>query len=99
MHNIINIRPYRRAQPYITIGNRIGGIALTIKRMRLGRKTVRELEQLSDHQLEDIGIPRAAIREVAKALINGKARPIGHAASARMPVAYRQDIEQHKIAA
>lgn len=60
--NTIDIRPYQRAKKYIIIGNVIGRFLMRINEARIRRQTIRELHELTDAQLEDIGIPRYEIR-------------------------------------
>ncbi len=65
--NTIDIRPYQRAKKYIMIGSAIGRILARINEARIRRQTIRELQGLTDAQLEDIGIPRYAIRRAVNA--------------------------------
>ena len=65
--NTIDIRPYQRAKKYIMIGNAIGRILTKINEARIRRQTIRELQGLTDAQLEDIGIPRYTIRHAVNA--------------------------------
>lgn len=51
----------------LTIAERIDNVVQSIKDSGIRRKAIRELESLSDAQLEDIGIPRYAIREFVHA--------------------------------
>jgi len=59
----VDIRPFARTRKYVSIGNSIGKLLLKFNAMRARRKTIRELQCLSDDQLFDIGIPRYAIRD------------------------------------
>ena len=65
--NTIDIRPYQRAKKYIIIGNAIGRILVKLNEARIRRQTIRELQGLTDAQLEDIGIPRYEIRRAVNA--------------------------------
>ena len=65
--NTIDIRPYQRAKKYIIIGNSIGRILAKVNEARIRRQTIRELQGLTDAQLEDIGIPRYDIRRAVNA--------------------------------
>ncbi len=58
--NVIDIRPLAKARRYASVSHLL---AMT-KVAMLRRSTIRELQVLSDAQLEDIGIPRYAIRDV-----------------------------------
>ncbi len=60
---LVDIRPFARARNYVSLGNTIGKLLLKINIMRVRRIAIRELRNLSDDQLLDIGIPRHAIRE------------------------------------
>ena len=44
------------------VGNAIGRILMRLNEARIRRQTIRELQVLTDAQLEDIGIPRYEIR-------------------------------------
>ena len=66
----------------VAIRQGIGALAAARARRRLRRKTVRELQSLSDRTLRDIGIPRSAIWAVADDLVNAVA---GTAADGREP--------------
>ncbi len=59
----IDIRPYRRARKYISIGNAIGKLVLKLKQVNMQRQAIRQLQTLTDAQLEDIGVPRHNIRQ------------------------------------
>ncbi len=89
-HSAIDIRPYRRARKYIQIGSAIGRFLTRLNDYRIRRRTIRELQRLTDAQLEDIGIPRYEIRRVVDAKLTRKSaesvkavrknvEPIGHA--------------------
>ena len=65
--NAIDIRPYQRAKRYIMVGNAIGRILMRLNEARIRRQTIRELQVLTDAQLEDIGIPRYEIRRAVNA--------------------------------
>ena len=74
IHNLIDIRPFRRARRYVSIGTTIGKFMLAFKVARIRQKAIRELEGLSDTQLADIGIPRYSIRDAVEGKIDGMVR-------------------------
>ena len=74
IHNLTDSRPFRRIRRYVSIGSTIGRFMLAFKVARIRRKAIRELENLSDAQLVDIGIPRYSIRDAVEGKINGMAR-------------------------
>ena len=49
------------------VGNAIGRILMRLNEARIRRQTIRELQVLTDAQLEDIGIPRYEIRRAVNA--------------------------------
>ena len=65
-NNTVDIRPYRRANQYVLVGSALGRLAMKIKLAMVRRQAIRELSALSDAQLNDIGIPRYAIREAVE---------------------------------
>lgn len=65
--NSIDIRPFQRANRYISVGKTMGKVLLKIKEARIRHQTIRELQSLTDAQLEDIGIPRYEIRRAVLA--------------------------------
>ncbi len=71
-NSAIDIRPYRRAKRYITVGNVIGEFLMKFKQANVRRHTIRELQGLTDAQLEDIGIPRYDIRRVVNAKLTNR---------------------------
>ncbi len=73
-HNLVDIRPFQRAQTYISWGNAIGKFLMKYKVYRMRKQAVRELESLNDAQLYDIGIPRYMIRETVAAQITAPAQ-------------------------
>ncbi len=68
-NNAIDIRPYQRGRKYVNIGNSIGNVLLKIRESSIRRQTIRELQDLTDAQLEDIGIPRYNIRRAVNAKV------------------------------
>ena len=71
MNNLVDIHPFQRARRLVSIGSSIGNLLLMIDVARTRRATIRELQSLNDAQLEDIGIPRWAIRDVVKNVVTG----------------------------
>ena len=69
-YSVIDIRPFRKARRYISIGSSIGKVLSMINNAMIRARAVRELQVLSDAQLEDIGIPRYAIRDVVNKKLN-----------------------------
>ncbi len=65
--NLIDTNARRKAGHALTIAERINSVTQSIKDAGIRRKAIRELEALSDAQLDDIGIPRYAIREFIEA--------------------------------
>ncbi len=47
------------------IARNLSGLRASFKRARLARQTMRELNALSDRELDDLGIHRSAIKAVA----------------------------------
>ncbi len=80
--NAIDIRPYQRAKRYVMAGSAIAAFLLKLKEARVRRQTIRELQGLTDAQLNDIGIPRYDIRRVVNAKLAQKA-PVGQLMSGR----------------
>lgn len=65
--NLIDTNARRQAGHALTVTERINSVIQSIKDAGIRRKAIRELEALSDSQLDDIGIPRYAIREMVEA--------------------------------
>ena len=101
IHNLIDIRPFRRARRYVSIGSTIGRFMLAFKVARIHRKAIRELESLSDAQLDDIGVPRYSIRDTVESQINGMVRRTEPSDTVRKPEYLQESetIEHPKLAA
>ncbi len=101
IHNLIDIRPFRRARRYVSIGSTIGRFMLAFKVTRIRRKAIRELESLSDAQLVDIGVPRYSIRDIVESQINALTRRTGPSDTVRKPEYLQESetIEHTKLAA
>ncbi len=65
--NLIDTDARRKAGHALTITERINSVIQSINDAGIRRKAICELEALSDAQLDDIGIPRYAIREMVEA--------------------------------
>lgn len=64
--NLTDTNVRRKAAHARTIAERIDSLVQSIKDAGIRRRAIRELEALSDAQLDDIGIPRYAIRELVE---------------------------------
>ena len=65
--NLIDTNARSKAGHVLTIAGRIDSVIQSIKAAGIRRHAIRELEALSDAQLDDIGIPRYAIRQLVAA--------------------------------
>ena len=101
IHNLIDIRPFRRARRYVSIGGSIGRFMLAFKVARIRNKAIRELERLSDAQLNDIGVPRYAIRDAVEGQMNGMVRTTELRITVHKPedLNASESIEHPKLAA
>lgn len=59
-----------------------GHVLCAVRRRRVRRATVRELQALDDRALADIGLPRGAIDGVAGRLMHGDGNPCARRAAA-----------------
>ena len=67
LYNLIDTNAPRVIGGALAVAERIDGLVQSIKDAGIRRRALRELEALSDKQLDDIGIPRYAIRQVVEA--------------------------------
>ena len=88
----IDIRPYRRARQYTSIGNAIGMLVLKVQKANMKRQAIRQLQSLTDAQLEDIGIPRYNIRRAVAGKMANTANIETGKSKQRSPRSVAQDL-------
>ena len=92
LNNTIDIRPYQEGRKYVNVGNTIGKVFMQMQDWNIRRQTIRELNELTDAQLEDIGIPRYDIRRAVSAKIAQRsAVASGKSKLAQQPSVVRKD--------
>ena len=67
--NLINIQPYQRARNSMNIDSSIRRAVKTVQFALARKKTIDELQGLSNAQLADIGIPRHAIKDTVNSIM------------------------------
>ena len=73
VYNLIDTNARRIVGRALAVAERIDDVIQSIKDSGIRRKAIRELESLSDAQLDDIGIPRYAIQEFVNASFTNSA--------------------------
>ncbi len=84
---IITFHPYSNVRSDMSIRMSVARLFAEIQRRRKINATIRQLSELSDHQLRDIGIERFEIKEsvhrLQKSFPNGHRAPRGNIGSVK----------------
>lgn len=83
-------------QAITALTNAVGHVRCAVRRYRIRRATIRDLQALDDRMLDDIGIPRGAIDRVADSFMDRDGQPCARRASPNM-AANDNEIDHRRL--